>query len=163
MYFIFFNPIWFSGPLGSGYWYISSFLKGSKLYPFLFFNLELGFYLLDLLTLSSIPLTLSSAHTQAYIYLNHILYILISLKNRLVIKISPQSWDEKSFISNSSSDSGFPWGTFRETENLDRASLIAQLVKNLPAMQETQVRFLGQEDPLEKRMATHSSILGLSS
>ena len=61
MYFIFFNPIWFSGPLGSGYWYISSFLKGSKLYPFLFFNLELGFYLLDLLTLSSIPLTLSSA------------------------------------------------------------------------------------------------------
>ena len=30
------------------------------------------------------------------------------------------------------------------------ASLVAQLVKNLPAMQETQVRFLGQEDPLEK-------------
>ena len=42
------------------------------------------------------------------------------------------------------------------------ASLIAQLVKNLPAMQETQVQFLGQEDPLEKGMATHSSILGLS-
>ena len=40
-----------------------------------------------------------------------------------------------------------------------RASLIAQLVKNLPAMQETLVRFLGQEDPLEKDMATHSSIL----
>ena len=40
-----------------------------------------------------------------------------------------------------------------------RASLIAQLIKNLPAMQETQVRFLGQEDPLEKEMATHSSIL----
>ena len=36
---------------------------------------------------------------------------------------------------------------------------IAQSVKNLPAMQETQVRFLGQEDPLEKEMATHSSIL----
>ena len=41
-----------------------------------------------------------------------------------------------------------------------RASLIAQLVKNLPAMQETWVRFLGQEDPLEKEMVTHSSILG---
>ena len=41
----------------------------------------------------------------------------------------------------------------------ERASLIAQLVKNLPAMQETQVRFLDQEDPLEKEMATHSSIL----
>ena len=33
------------------------------------------------------------------------------------------------------------------------------MVKNLPAMHETQVRFLGQEDPLEKGMATHSSIL----
>ena len=40
------------------------------------------------------------------------------------------------------------------------ASLIAQLVKNLPAVQETPVRFLGQEDPLEKEQATHSSILG---
>ena len=39
------------------------------------------------------------------------------------------------------------------------ASLIAQLVKNLPAMQETQVRCLGRKDPLEKEMATHSSIL----
>ena len=39
------------------------------------------------------------------------------------------------------------------------ASLIAQLVKNLPAMQETGVRSLGQEDPLEKGMATDSSIL----
>ena len=40
-----------------------------------------------------------------------------------------------------------------------RASLIAQLVKNLPAMQETPVRFLSQEDPLEKGKATHSNIL----
>ena len=39
------------------------------------------------------------------------------------------------------------------------ASLIAQSVKNLPAMQETWVRSLDQEDPLEKEMATHSSIL----
>ena len=36
---------------------------------------------------------------------------------------------------------------------------VAQTVKNLPAMQKTQVWFLGQEDPLEKEMATHSSIL----
>ena len=35
---------------------------------------------------------------------------------------------------------------------------MAQLVNNLPAMQETQVRYLGQEDPLEKEMATHSSV-----
>ena len=38
---------------------------------------------------------------------------------------------------------------------------IAQSVKNLSAMQETWVQFLGQEDPLEKGQATHSSILGL--
>ena len=36
---------------------------------------------------------------------------------------------------------------------------MAQMVKNPPAMQETQVLSLGQEDPLEKGMATHSSIL----
>ena len=42
---------------------------------------------------------------------------------------------------------------------LIRASLIAQLVKNLPAMQETWDRSLGWEDPLEKGKATHSSIL----
>ena len=39
------------------------------------------------------------------------------------------------------------------------ASLVAQLVKNPPAMQETQVESLGQEDLLEKGIATHSSIL----
>ena len=37
--------------------------------------------------------------------------------------------------------------------------LVAQMVKRLPAVWETQVRFLGQEDPLEEEMATHSSIL----
>ena len=42
---------------------------------------------------------------------------------------------------------------------IPKASLVAQLLKNLPALQETQVQFLGQEDPLEKEMATHSSIL----
>ena len=38
-------------------------------------------------------------------------------------------------------------------------SLVAQMVKNLPAMRETRVRSLGWEDPLEEGMATHSSIL----
>ena len=61
------------------------------------------------------------------------------------------------------------WGTTQESvpDSLlsrrptcfaDFYSLIAQSVKNLPAMQETQVQFLGQEDPLEKEMAIHSSI-----
>ena len=40
-----------------------------------------------------------------------------------------------------------------------RASLVAQMVKHLPAMRETRVLSLGQEDPLEKEMATHSSVL----
>ena len=39
------------------------------------------------------------------------------------------------------------------------ASLVAQMVKNLPAMKETWVRSLVKEEPLEKEMATHSSIL----
>ena len=43
--------------------------------------------------------------------------------------------------------------------NTKGASLVAQMVKNPPAVQETQVRSLGQEDPLAEGMATHSSIL----
>ena len=43
--------------------------------------------------------------------------------------------------------------------HLFMASLAAQMIKNLPALWETWVQFLGQEDPLEKEMATSSSIL----
>ena len=43
--------------------------------------------------------------------------------------------------------------------HIKKASLVAQMVKNLPAMKETWVQSLGWEDPLEKEMATHSSIL----
>ena len=50
--------------------------------------------------------------------------------------------------------SGFPGGSV-----VRRASLVAQMVKNMPTMQETQVQSLDREDPLEKRMAIHSSIL----
>ena len=41
----------------------------------------------------------------------------------------------------------------------DLSQMVAHMINNLPAMQETWVRSLGQEDPLEKGMATHSSIL----
>ena len=44
-------------------------------------------------------------------------------------------------------------------ESMLSASLVAQRLKRLPGMQETWVRSLGREDPLEKEMATHSSIL----
>ena len=47
----------------------------------------------------------------------------------------------------------------RTTELVNQAPLVAQLVKNPPAMPETWARSLGREDPLEKEMAAHSSIL----
>ena len=47
----------------------------------------------------------------------------------------------------------------QKIEKLNTVYLVAHLVKNLPAVQETRVRSLGWEDPLEKEMATHSSIL----
>ena len=49
--------------------------------------------------------------------------------------------------------------THRTAFHCLRASLVAQMVKNVPAMQETWARSLGCGDPLEKGMATHSSIL----
>ena len=57
------------------------------------------------------------------------------------------------------------WLANQKSQNLElyliqrRTSLVVQMVKNLPTMKETWVRFLGQEVPLEKGMATHSSIL----
>ena len=49
----------------------------------------------------------------------------------------------------------------RITFQLVRASLVAQTVKNLPAVQETWIRSLGWEDPLEEGMTPHSNILAL--
>ena len=57
---------------------------------------------------------------------------------------------------------GYPINSYWPGAPLSGASLVAQLVKNPPAMRETWVQSLGLEDPLEKRMATHSSILGLT-
>ena len=54
------------------------------------------------------------------------------------------------------------WGWLRESitaSSTPRASLVAHMEKNLPAMQETWVQSLGWEDPLEKGMVTHYSIL----
>ena len=49
--------------------------------------------------------------------------------------------------------------SFLEDKGIIKTSLVAQEVKRLPKTQETQVQSLGGEDPLEKEMATHSSIL----
>ena len=48
---------------------------------------------------------------------------------------------------------------FVKTQRGKRVSLVAQTVKRLPTMRETRVRFLGQEDPLEKETAIHFSTL----
>ena len=53
----------------------------------------------------------------------------------------------------------FPLGLTGLISVLSRASLVAQMVNNLPAMPETWVQSLGWEDPLEKGKATHSNIL----
>ena len=58
----------------------------------------------------------------------------------------------------------YPWGR-KESGTTERLHfhfrfLVAQMVKNLPEMQKTQVQSLGQADPLEKGMAIHSGILG---
>ena len=49
--------------------------------------------------------------------------------------------------------------TFEIPDDIKLASLVAQMINHLSAMWETQVRSLGQEDPLEKEMLTHSSTL----
>ena len=51
------------------------------------------------------------------------------------------------------------WLDFDVIRNIVRATLVAQTVKRLPTMRETRVRSRGREDPLEKEMAPHSSIL----
>ena len=54
---------------------------------------------------------------------------------------------------------GYYYYCFKGKPNFGLESLVAQMVRNVPAMQETWVQSLGQEDPLEKEMATQSSIL----
>ena len=56
-------------------------------------------------------------------------------------------------------DLSYCWVTNYHKHGDLQEPLVAQMVKSLPAVQETRVRSLGREDPLEKEMATHSSIL----
>ena len=56
-------------------------------------------------------------------------------------------------------EASIPTVAFDLPDSLNFASLVAQMVKRLPAVRETWVRSLGCEDPLEKAMATHSSTL----
>ena len=78
---------------------------------------------------------------------------LILLKGMFVLKLCKIRDTKGTFHAKISSIKG------RNGMDLTEASLVAQTVKCLPTMRETQVRSLGQEDPLEKEMATHSSTL----
>ena len=71
---------------------------------------------------------------------------------RVVVHRVTKSWTQLKWLSMHAH-----WVSTRY--QLERASLMAQMVKNPPAVQETWVRSLGQEDPLEKDVAPHSSIL----
>ena len=64
--------------------------------------------------------------------------------NVFISLVSVQSWSRVT-------------GSYRKV--IVNVSQVAQTVKNVPAMQDTQVRSLGQEDPLEKGTATHTSII----
>ena len=70
----------------------------------------------------------------------------------------PSFHEDKRFLLKGRLKAGF-WVIFQSIFHLYWASLVAQLVKNLPAMQETWVQSLGWGAPLEKKMATCSSIL----
>ena len=69
-------------------------------------------------------------------------------------------WGSRKNI-NTNIEIGVSRGRVAGVQGWDWASLVAQIVKNLPAMQEPWVQYLGREDPLEKEMAPHSSILSL--
>ena len=82
-----------------------------------------------------------------------------SAKRRWARWLSLEGKENLNFLSNSYIDYILKWSYLGHTHGLNGASLVAQLVKNLPAMRETWVQFLGWEDPLEKGKATHSSSL----
>ena len=85
---------------------------------------------------------------------------------KLRVRLELENWSGLKWNTGQPGGEGFAdiKGQSQETESCkwsrkEQASLVAQTVKNLPAVQETLVQSLGWEDPLEEGMATHSSIL----
>ena len=85
-----------------------------------------------------------------------VLIKVIARKNRVSFTGSLR---ERFFFFFSFTISSLIWLLFISLSCLTALALVVHMVKNMPGVQKTQVRSLGQEDPLEKRMATHSSIL----
>ena len=75
------------------------------------------------------------------------------------IKIQRQWWTEDGFGSGRKGKTGWREDSYLKTHSLTWAFLVAQMVKNLPAMHKIWVQSLGRKNPLEKEMTTHSSIL----
>ena len=105
------------------------------------------------LTLYPLPWEIHTIPTDGSIYQGTLKIVLTCGRDTVILLFSSP---HNSFSHPFQKPSGL---TVRVRYHYRQASLVAQMVKNLPAMQETRVRSLGQEDPLEKRMATHSSIL----
>ena len=85
-----------------------------------------------------------------------VLIKVIARKNRVSFTGSLR---ERFFFFFSFTVSALIWILFISLSCLTALALVVQMVKNMSGVQKTQVRSLGPEDPLEKRMATHSSIL----
>ena len=109
-----------------------------------------------------------------------LVYVYFPLSNRIFKRCIPKSWDLIPIIISIASSrlflteiafslwllsnifvtlSVWGWKISLWVQLNNQSSLIAQLLKNQPAMQETRVQSPGREDPLEKEMTTHSSIL----
>ena len=100
--------------------------------------------------------------SSAHFLIGLFVYLILSCMSCLYIsKINPLSVASFAIIFSPSEDCLFFlfMVSFAVQKLLSLISLVAQTVKNLPAMEETKVQSLDQEDPLEKEMATHSSIL----
>ena len=76
----------------------------------------------------------------------------ISTSSTIKQNAKGQAWAERQLVNN------LPQA-FEKSDSSSGASLVAQTIKNLPAMEETWVLSLAWEDPLEKGMATHFSVL----
>ena len=108
---------------------------------------------------------ISEPKTLTYFYSRMPFYFLLEINENVgilplkeIYQIKNYWFDMISIINISSKCKIWGWKIF-EYMLIIWASLVAQLVKNLPAMWETWVQFLGSEDPLEKGTSTHSSIL----
>ena len=108
---------------------------------------------MDLLAVQGILKSLLQLHSSKASVLQHSAFFMVQLSLPYMTTGKTTALTRQTFVGRVMSL------LFNMLSRLVLASLVAQMVKHLPTMQETWVQSLGQEDPLEKEMATHSSIL----